>query len=94
MKWGPGKGFCYLDGQKDVLGLFVSVWGGVFGFLFYFLFSWWCYEKEFVRLKCRKAQVENVPRYDRLSDKQYDFVTPVLRTEVLRILRMKPRAGG
>lgn len=86
-----------MDGQKDVLGLFVSVWGGVcvcFGFLFYFLFSWWCYEKELVRLKCRKSQVENVPRYDRLSDKQYDFVTPVLRTEVLRILRMKPRAGG
>lgn len=28
-----------------------------------------------------------MPRYDRLNDKQYDFVIPVLRSEVLENLR-------
>lgn len=40
-----------------------------------------------MRVKCRKAQVENVPKYYRLSDKQCDFINPVLRTEVLENLK-------
>jgi len=35
-----------------------------------------------------------VPRYDRLSDKRYDFVTPVLRTEVLENLKDEAKGRG